>query len=555
MWCGVCRGHAHRRDSTQLTSIPRRCHGLGSLLTGTENQPDPLTKLTASLAAAGLSQRLVCDDASLTLFASDLVNAPRERPVAILRPLSPDEVQQLVMLCRALQLSIEVRGAGLSYSGGYLAQDTCTVVFDTSAMVSIAAHPGSDHVVCVEAGVTWQALDDWLSGAGKRPALSAPISGSHSTIAASIRQGMPGDMSGVCAVEVVTAEGEVLRTGALATDPEFSPLWRGQGPDFTGVFIGDCGALGVLTRAWIRLERIPAERAFFSCALPQVEHFRQILAEVAAPPGAMRAYCFDPSRAKALKAQPWGERLALATRVLAAQRGLGARLRGLYHLLLTALSRGGGDQGTCWAVHFCFESDSREQVYDLLARAARSADRNGWRPLATTVAEGLASRPYSVRGVLGASYERWAPVSAVFDLSRFAGVAGAVVEKLETSCRFAEVPGLHSGFLLLSSGGDHVVLEPMLLWPSSLYPLHQSLVPRANVHDYPDAAQRDSVVTALRAELATTLDKLGGQHVQIGRFYDYVGRVSGGQLHLLKALKREVDADERLARGTLGLRL
>jgi hypothetical protein len=522
-------------------------------MTGREEHADPLARLRARLHGNGLAALLADDPATLALVSSDLVFQGPERPLAVLRPVTVADVQALALICAELGLSVEVRGAGLSYSAGYLTQKPDSVVFDMTALRGIHAHAGSDHVVCVEAGVTWQALDDWLSPTGKRPSPHAPISGSRSTIAASIRQGMPGDMSGVLALEIVTAEGRLLRTGALATDVDFSPLWRGQGPDLTGLFVGDCGAFGILTRAWIRLQRVPEHRAFFSCALPQPEHFRSLLLGIAAPPGAMRAYCFDPSRGKSLRAQPWRERTQVAMRVLAGQRGVGARLRGLSDLALTALSLGSGDPGDCWAAHFCFEADSPGLVNALLGRARSFSRAQGWAPLATTVAEALATRPYSVRGVLGPRYERWAPVSAVFDLSRAEGVLREVAAKLHDCCGAADVPGLRGSFLALSTGGDHLVLEPMFLWPSALYPLHREIVPRAEVEACADADRRDRAVQSLRSELARDMDQRGGQHVQLGRFYDYAGRVDPAQLALLETLKGYLDPGGRIAGGTLGI--
>jgi D-lactate dehydrogenase (cytochrome) len=513
-----------------------------------------LDRLRGLLEEYDLAERLVVDPDTLTLFSSDLVLPGAYRPFAALRPTSVEEVQTLALVCRRLELSVEIRGAGLSYSGGYLAQGPDSVVLDLSVLRSISAHVGSSNVVCVEAGVTWQALDESLAGSGMRPCLQAPISGSRSTIAASIRQGMPSDMTGVCALEIVTAEGELLRTGALATDMNFSPLWRGQGPDLTGLFIGDCGAFGILTRAWIKLEKIPRHRAFFACALPRPEDFREFVVELAAPPGTLRAYCFDPGRGRSLRSQPWRESMSVALRILAGQRGFRSRLRGVSDLVLTALSRGAGDPGDSWTVHVCFESDSPELVFELLGRASRFARGQGWAALTTTVAEAMATRPYSVRGVLGQHYERWAPVSAVFDLSRADGVLSRAAEALEDSCRSSDVPGLQGSFLALSTGGDHLVVEPMFLWPSALYPLHKEVVPKAEVDPCDDAARRDSAVQTLRAELAKELDQLGGQHVQLGRFYEYAGRLATPQLALLEALKEHLDPGERIAKGTLGIR-
>lgn len=499
-----------------------------------------------------LAQRQVTDLSQLALLDSDLVFRAQRHPVMVLRPAAVDEVSAMVRACERSGASVEVRGAGLSYSGGYLAQDDRTVVLDMSALTGIRYHPGSEQVVCVEAGVTWLALDKWLSGSGRRVGLLPPISGSVSTIGASLRQGMPSDMSAVLAVEIVTPAGEVMRTGALAVDSAFSPLWRGQGPDLTGLFLGDCGVFGVLTRAWLRLDPEPASRGFFACALPDPALFPELLHALQTPQAMVRGYCFDPGRSRALRAQPVREQVAVGLRVLSRQRGLRARFRGVIDLIKTATAVGGGNPGESWGAHFVFESDAAERVAAVQIKARQFARARHAPLLATTVAEALASRPYSVRGALGPGYERWAPVSAVFDRCHAPRVIPVVHSALARVCVEAGVPGLTSSMLMLGAGADHLVLEPMLLWPSGLYPLHHALIPKAHAGGVlPDPA-RDKAVRDARAELAGLMDELGGQHVQLGRFYDYQERLPSAQLSLLAAIKSQLDPQCRHAPGSLG---
>ncbi len=509
-------------------------------------------QLQEVLAKHGLADRLQVSAAALEVLATDLVIRAPYAPCGCLRPESASDLPLLLRACEEVGAHVEVRGAGLSYSAGYLAQTPTTVVMDMSALCAIAFHPGSRRVVCVESGVTWQALDAWLAGTGLRPALPAPISGSVSTIGASIRQGMPVDMSGVLGMEVVTPRGEVLRTGALATDEAFSPLWRGQGPDLTGLFIGDCGAFGVLTRVWLRLEPEPAERGFFSCALPAADDFPRLLNALDVPGAELKAYCFDPARTRSLRTQPRAEQVALAWRVLRAGRGLAPRLRSLSDLLHTARGTARGDAGNSWGAHLVVEAGSAATVQEVLQRARRFARERGGRLLATTVAEAMATRPYSVRGALGPAYERWAPVSAVFDRSRIEGVLPRIERALDDARAAGTVPGLQTSLLMLGLGPDHLVVEPMLLWPSGLYPLHRELLPGATPSTQEDTAQRDDAAMMLRRHLAGLLDTLGGQHVQLGRFYPYRERLQPATRNVVDALKRTLDPDSRIASGTLG---
>ena len=56
----------------------------------------------------------------------------------------------------------------------------------------------------------------------------------------------------VIGVEIVTANGDVIKTGAGGG--EFGrPFFRHYGPDLTGIFCGDAGALGIKASITMRL--------------------------------------------------------------------------------------------------------------------------------------------------------------------------------------------------------------------------------------------------------------------------------------------------------------
>ncbi|MCL4721126.1 MAG: FAD-binding oxidoreductase, partial [Gammaproteobacteria bacterium] len=60
----------------------------------------------------------------------------------------------------------------------------------------------------------------------------------------------------VLAFEIVLVNGTILKTGARAA-ANGTPFFRWYGPDLTGLFTGDAGALGVKARISLRLIKSP----------------------------------------------------------------------------------------------------------------------------------------------------------------------------------------------------------------------------------------------------------------------------------------------------------
>ena len=202
--------------------------------------------------AAQIAQEIGIDAVStdaqqLDLMARDVYGHGGE-PLCVVRPGSVEALQTAVRLCAQAGVAMVPRGGGVSYTDGYLLPSGGHVLFDMSGLDSIDVDV-ENALVTVGAGVTWAALREHLAAKGLRTPFWGPFSGLVASIGGSVSQNAISHGSGaygisaqsVHSMDVVLASGELLSTSA-------SEAVRHFGPDLTGLFTGDCGALGFKAR-------------------------------------------------------------------------------------------------------------------------------------------------------------------------------------------------------------------------------------------------------------------------------------------------------------------
>lgn len=497
---------------------------------------------------------VVTDPAELEYFGTD-VYARGEPLLAVLQPGSAEELAAAVGELVAAGIPVIPRGGGMSYTSGYLAARAQSVLVDTTRLNRVVEINVEDAYVVVEAGVTWQALHEALAKKGVRTPYFGPMSGSHATVGGALSQGSifhgtaryGASADAVLGLEVVTARGELLTTGSAAAAGT-SPFFRWYGPDLTGLFLGDCGHLGIKTRAVLRLLPRHSHIDYLSWQFPDARGLFQAMAALARAGLASETAAFDPALAQIRM-----RRASVGSDV----KTLGNVIRkgGLLQGLKVAAKGRNFLDPEQFSLHFTLEGDSAAEVAARV-QAARKALAGIGAEVDNNVARVMAANPFAAwNSMLGPQGERWAPVHALVPHSRAAALFDALqalfAEERETMDRH----GIFIGTLMSTVGAQATVIEPCVYWPDSHNAFHVRTVDadhRERIGCPGDNPVARAEADRLKHRIAAVMRAHGAANLQIGKFYSYREGRDPAALALLDAVKQALDPAGLMNPGVLG---
>lgn len=498
-------------------------------------------------------QGCITDPGELLYYAQD-VYSHGEPLLAVLRPRTAEQLAPVVAELTAAGVAIIARGGGMSYTEGYLATRQPTVLVDTAALDRIVEINVQDAYVVVEAGVTWATLHAALAEKGVRTPYFGPMSGLRATVGGALSQGSVFHGSGrygssgdtVLGLDVLTAGGEIVRTGAAASGNS-TPFFRYFGPDLTGLFLGDCGLLGIKLRASLRLLPRHSHIDYLSWQFRDAASLTGAMGALARAGLPSEVAAFDPKLSQIRM-----RRASLSSDV----KTLGNVIRkgGLMQgLKLVAKGRDFLDP-TQYSMHVTIEGDSAAEV------AARvEASRKLVAPLGEEVENSIpkvmAANPFSaLNSMLGSGGERWAPIHAVVPHSRATTLLAALDALFAAEQATMDRHGLFIGTLMTTVGAQATLIEPCIYWPDSHTEFHRRNVEAdhlARIGCPGENLEARAAADALKHKIADTMRGLGAVHFQIGKFYTYRAGRDPVALAVLDAVKRQLDPHGLMNPGVL----
>lgn len=474
------------------------------------------------------SEHVLTDPALRELLSRDMSWQPGETAGVVVRPGSAEEVAEVVGAAARAGVAVVPRGGGMTYTQGYTPPVADALLLDLGRLDRIREVNGDDGYVVVEAGCTWERLYTEVRSRGLQTPFAGTSSGRYATVGGTLSTNgvflgssrFGSAVESVLGLEVAIGDGSLVRTGTWGSEGG-TPWFRNHGPDVTGLFLADTGAMGVKTAAALRvLPTMPCARQAsfaFSGFAASIDAMR----EMARLNLASEIYSFDPKYNRAF--------VALGYDSLA---------------------------GVDWSVHLTVDAydDAGADAGIALLRAIGA--RHG-REVEAALPLTLRADPFGgVRwALLGDGGEIWLPTHAILPFSRAHEATAAIDRVLERDGGLLARHGISTSYQSVVVGRSWI-LELGIYWADELGPFRLGLIAAEEAARFaaiPANPTARAAALALRREVSDLLADLGGVQLQIGRYYRYPELLTPALHTLLSGAKALVDPAGVLNPGSLGL--
>ena len=502
----------------------------------------------------------VSESPEATELASQDVYRGGERPLAVVRPGSTGEVQAVMRACGAARTAVFVRGGGMSYTDAFLPDRRESIILDTGRLTAIREINARDLYATVEAGCTWSQIDEALAEQGLRPVFWGPMSGRISTVGGAMAQGAVTfgsgrngpSVSAALGLEVVLADGSLLVTGS-GGQPGHTAFFREYGPDLTGLFCGDAGALGVKTAVTLRLEPRPGAGqgvTFSFSGFPALVEAVEAVSRF----GLVTEVFGAETELVRLNAGPTVLKQDLA-KFLDIMRGASNPFEAIRKGVRAAFGGRGFLNASRYLLNFLAEGADSRELNATLRRIRRAVGDQGTE-VASTMAEFARAVPFPDPMVLGPGGLRLLPLHAIVPYTRTMALHDEVegyLERMRDECADKRV----MVYLVYSTSGRAGFLyENVIYWEDEWLAYHRHYLPAEMRDAFKESRPNPdgrALVERIRVDLIDIMYKHGSTHLQIGRAYPYARDRNPASLQLLRSIKQQVDPSGLINPGALGI--
>lgn len=508
--------------------------------------------LAERLGAIVGSSHVILDEHERRYLSSDFFYWDDTGVAAIVvAPGSVEEVQEVVRVVAREPRELVIRGGGMSTAASYVPKTSTGVLLDMRRLNRIREVEVTDRYLVAEAGCTWQQIVDVLQPLKLRCDFTLPLSGNVSTVAGAMAHNVTGGMKGILGLEVVRANGDLVRTGSWARREHGRPYYRDYGPDLTGLFLGDTGAFGIKTAVALHLSRQADATAYASFSFETLEDLARTMVDLSAYDFLTMRTGFDP----------YLTQVAMDVGIVEGVKTLGSIVKagsslagGVRNALRVAIAGTGAVKNADWTLHLRAEQLTQDAADAGIARAREICLKRG-RELPPSIAIGLGANRMTVRGSLSRDGDRWIATNSVWPLSRALEACQALQEFLEARREgFAEHDVKIGCFLTCS--GLHFQLEPLFWWSDKVSELSLRHIDPDEAERFrriPENPQNRAFIKKTRFELRDLFQQLGAIHVHTSKFFRYTELLIPGTQQLLRDIKGLLDPDRILNPGNLGL--
>lgn len=506
----------------------------------------------------------VSSDVESRRFHSTDMLAAGETCDLVIHPASVEELTQAVKLVAKADFAVVPRGGGLTYVRGYTPSSKRVVTLDLRRMNRIVEINEEDMYVVVEAGTTWRQIYEALKPRGLRLPFFGTFSGRGATVGGGLsngalffgtaRYGTAAEI--VLGMEVVLGDGDLLHTGQLSIARASKPFFRTFGPDTTGLFVHDAGALGVKARISLRMIRTPSHTEYLSFGFATRHEAIAALSEIGRSELAEEAFVMDPAKTRAALGAPTSLTRDAKTllKVVAQERNLLRGLRAGAQLALGGRNFAGDD---CFSLHMACGGRSQAAVTADVAAARALLTKMGGSELPNSIPKASRAEIFSsLDAVVGTKGERFVAINckiAHSDARDLIDAAEAIVDSYREQ---TDAQGIEISRLLTVISNHAFSYEIVFTWPDAWLPIHtatMSAEARATFKEAENREEARALVFRIRQEIIDLFAEKGAASSQLGRSYHYTNVLRDEPRALVEGIKSLVDPDRRVNPGALGL--